>query len=92
MSCTKSFVDKYIMKYSLLKRFKAPLNKTFFSYLEYPEELHPMIYSINLIERLIRDYKLVLIIQLARPSPESVIALMEVVTTEKESTSYAYSV
>ena len=51
-----------------------------------------MIYSTNWIERLNKDYKCVLKMRRAMPTPESVIALMGGVAMEKESTTYAYPV
>lgn len=87
-----SFVDKYIKKYPLLKRYKAPRNVAYFTYLDYPIEVQRMIYSTNWIERLNRDYKRVLKMRGAMPTPESVIALMGAVAMEKESTTYAYPV
>ena len=87
-----SFVDKYIKKYPLLKRYKALRNVAYFTYLEYPEEIQRMIYSTNWIERLNKDYKRVLKMRGAMPTPESVIALMGGVAMEKESTTYAYPV
>ena len=87
-----SFVDKYIKKYPLLKRYKALRNVAYFTYLEYPEEIQRMIYSTNWVERLNKDYKRVLKMRGAMPTPESVIALMGGVAMEKESTTYAYPV
>lgn len=52
-----SFIDKYIKKYPLLKRYKAARNVAYFTYLEYPEEVQRMINSTNWIERQNRDYK-----------------------------------
>ena len=48
-----------------------------------------MIYSTNWIERLNRDYKRVLKMRGAMPTPESVIALMRAVAIEKEDITYA---
>jgi putative transposase len=45
-----------------------------------------VIYSTNWIERLNRDYKRALKMRGAMPNSESVIALMEAVAMEKEST------
>ena len=87
-----SFVDKHIKKYPSLKRYKASRNVAYFTYLEYPEKIQRMIYSTNWIERLNRDYKRVLKMRGAMPTPESVIALMGAVAMEKEGTTYAYPV
>ena len=87
-----NFADKYMKKYPLLKRFKAPHNTAYFTYLAYPESIQRMIYSTNWIERRNRDYKRVLKMRGAMPTAESIIALMGAVAMEKESTSYAYSV
>ena len=64
----------------------------YFTYLDYPIEVQRMIYSTNWIERLNRDYKRVLKMRGAMPTPESVIALMGAVAMEKECTAYAYPV
>jgi len=70
----------------------ASRNVAYFTYLEYPEKIQRMIYSTNWIERLNRDYKRVLKMRGAMPTPESVIALMGAVAMEKEGTTYAYPV
>ena len=64
----------------------------YFTYLGYPEEIQRMIYSTNWVERLNRDYKRVLKMRGAMPTPESAIALMGAVAMEKENTTYTYPV
>ena len=75
-----------IKKYPSLKRHKASGNIAYFTYLEYLEKIQRIDYSTNWIERLNRDYKRVLKIHGAMPTPESVIALMGAVVMEKEDT------
>lgn len=86
------FVDKWIKQYPSLKSFNNPRNIAYFTYLEYPPEIQRMIYSTNWIERLNRDYKRVLKMRGAMPSPESVLSLMGSVAMEKEYKTYKYPV
>lgn len=86
------FVDKWIKQYPSLKSFNNPRNIAYFTYLEYPPEIQRMIYSTNWIERLNRDYKRVLKMRGAMPSPESVLSLMGAVAMEKEYKTYKYPV
>lgn len=78
------FVNKWIKQYPSLKSFDNPRNIAYFTYLEYPPEIPQMIYSTNWIERLNRDYKRVLKMRGAMPSPESVLSLMGAVAMEKK--------
>lgn len=87
-----NFVNKYLKRYPSLKRYLAPRNTSYFTYLNYPEEIQRMIYTTNWIERLNRDFKRVLKMRGAMPTPESVIALMGAVALEKQRGSYAYPV
>ena len=88
--CT--FVEKYKGKYPSIKSFSNDRNIAYFTYLNYPESIQRMIYSTNWIERLNRDYKRVLKMRGAMPSPESVLFLMGSVAMEKEYKSYSYPV
>ncbi|MDQ0477048.1 transposase, partial [Chryseobacterium sp. MDT2-18] len=59
---------------------------------EGPPSIQRMIYTTNWIERLNRDYKRVLKMRGAMPSPESILFLMGSVAMEKEYKSYSYPV
>lgn len=87
-----TFVEKWISKYPSLKSFKNIRNTAYFTYLDYPITIQRMIYSTNWIERLNRDYKRVLKMRGAMPSPESVLSLMGAVAMEKEYKTYKYCV
>lgn len=87
-----SFVEKYKVKYPGLKSFSNERNIAYFTYLNYPITIQRMIYSTNWIERLNRDYKRVLKMRGAMPSPESILFLMGSVAMEKEYKSYSYPV
>lgn len=87
-----TFVQKWISKYPSLKSFKNIRNTAYFTYLDYPATIQRMIYSTNWIERLNRDYKRVLKMRGAMPSPESVLSLMGAVAMEKEYNKYKYIV
>lgn len=87
-----TFVEKWISKYPSLKSFKNIRNTAYFTYLDYPITIQRMIYSTNWIERLNRDYKRVLKMRGAMPSPESVLSLMGAVAMEKEYKTYKYIV
>lgn len=87
-----TFVQKWINKYPSLKSFKNIRNTAYFTYLDYPARIQRMIYSTNWIERLNRDYKRVLKMRGAMPSPESVLSLMGAVAMEKEYNKYKYIV
>ena len=71
-----NFVMKYQKSYPSLKSFSNKRNIAYFTYLNYPVSIQRMIYSTNWIERLNRDYKRVLKMRGAMPSPESVLFLM----------------
>jgi len=86
------FVEKWQKKYPSLKTFSNQRNIAYFTYLEYPPAIQRMIYSTNWIERLNRDYKRVLKMRGAMPSPESVLSLMGGVAMEKEHKTYRYPV
>lgn len=88
--CT--FVEKYQKSYSSLKSFSNERNIAYFTYLNYPPSIQRMIYTTNWIERLNRDYKRVLKMRGAMPSPESILFLMGSVAMEKEYKSYSYPV
>ena len=60
--------------------------------MDYPAPIKRMIYSINWIKRLNRDYKRVLKMRGAMPSPESVLFLIGSVAMDKEYKSYNYPV
>ncbi len=87
-----NFVMKYQKSYPSLKSFSNKRNIAYFTYLNYPVLIQRMIYSTNWIERLNRDYKRVLKMRGAMPSPESVLFLMGSVAMEKEYKSYNYPV
>ena len=87
-----NFVEKYKGKYPSLKSFSNQRNIAYFTYLNYPSSIQRMIYSTNWIERLNRDYKRVLKMRGAMPSPESILFLMGSVAMEKEYKSYSYPV
>ena len=87
-----NFVEKYQKSYPSLKAFSNERNIAYFTYLNYPISIQRMIYSTNWIERLNRDYKRVLKMRGAMPSPESVLFLMGSVAMEKEYKSYKYPV
>ena len=87
-----NFVMKYQKSYPSLKSFSNKRNIAYFTYLNYPVLIQRMIYSTNWIERLNRDYKRVLKMRGAMPSPESVLFLMGSVAMEKEYKSYHYPV
>ena len=87
-----NFVMKYQKSYPSLKSFSNKRNIAYFTYLNYPVSIQRMIYSTNWIERLNRDYKRVLKMRGAMPSPESVLFLMGSVAMEKEYKSYNYPV
>lgn len=87
-----NFAEKYKKSYPSLKSLSNTRNIAFFSYLNYPAPIQRMIYSTNWIERLNRDYKRVLKMRGAMPSPESVLFLMGSVAIEKEYKSYNYPV
>lgn len=88
--CT--FVEQHKKSYPSLKSFSSERNTAYFTYLNYPVPIQRMIYSTNWIERLNRDYKRVLKMRGAMPSPESVLFLMGSVAMEKEYKSYNYPV
>lgn len=87
-----NFVEKYKKSYPSLKSISNQRNIAYFTYLNYPILIQRMIYSTNWIERLNRDYKRVLKMRGAMPSPESVLFLMGSVAMEKEFKSYNYPV
>lgn len=87
-----SFAEKYQKSYPSLKSLSNERNIAYFTYLNYPVSIQRMIYSTNWIERLNRDYKRVLKMRGAMPSPESVLFLMGSVAMEKEYKSYKYPV
>lgn len=87
-----SFTEKYQGKYPSLKSFANERNIAYFTYLNYPASIQRMIYTTNWIERLNRDYKRVLKMRGAMPSPESILFLMGSVAMEKEYKSYSYPV
>ena len=87
-----SFVEKWVKSYPSLKSFKNERNTAYFTYLNYPASIQRMIYSTNWIERLNRDYKRVLKMRGAMPSPESIISLMGAVAMEKKYKTYKYTV
>lgn len=87
-----SFASKWEKQYPSLKSLNNPRNIAYFTYLDYPIEIQRMIYSTNWIERLNRDYKRVLKMRGAMPSPESVLFLMGAVGMEKEFKTYNYPV
>ncbi|KAB1155675.1 transposase [Flavobacterium luteum] len=86
------FTEKYKKSYPSLKTLSSDRNVAYFSYLEYPATIQRMNYSTNWIERLNRDYKRVLKMRGAMPSPEAVLFLMGSVAMEKEYKSYNYPV
>jgi transposase-like protein len=86
------FVEQHKKSYPSLKSLSNDRNIAYFSYLNYPAPIQRMIYSTNWIERLNRDYKRVLKMRGAMPSPESVLFLMGSVAMEKEYKSYNYPV
>ncbi|TAM98103.1 MAG: transposase [Chitinophagaceae bacterium] len=77
------FIDKWIKKYPSFKTYYSPRNKLYFNYLNYYMEVRRMIDTINWIERLNRDYKRVLRMKSAMPSPESVIFLLGSVASRR---------
>jgi transposase-like protein len=87
-----NFVEKHQGKYPSLKSFSNERNIAYFTYLNYPVSVQRMIYTTNWIERLNRDYKRVLKMRGAMPSPESILFLMGSVAMEKEYKSYSYPV
>jgi putative transposase len=87
-----NFVEKHQGKYPSLKSFSNERNIAYFTYLNYPASVQRMIYTTNWIERLNRDYKRVLKMRGAMPSPESILFLMGSVAMEKEYKSYSYPV
>mgnify|MGYP000334604555 CR=1 FL=1 len=85
------FVARWSRRYPSFRRFDAPRNVAYFSYLNYPPQFHRMIYTTNWIERLNRFYKRTLKMRGALPSAEAVLFLMGRVAWEKTQTSYARS-
>ena len=70
------FVARWSRRYPSFRRFDAPRNVAYFSYLNYPPQFHRMIYTTNWIERLNRFYKRTLKMRGALPSAEAVLFLM----------------
>ncbi|MCW2121144.1 IS256 family transposase [Flavobacterium sp. 7A] len=86
------FVEKHKKSSPSLKSFSNERNTAYFTYLNYPITIQRMIYSTNWIERLNRDYKSILKMRGAIPSPELVLFLMGAVSMEKEHKSYKFTV
>lgn len=78
-----SFIHRWMKKYPSFKTYTLPRNKLYFNYLNYHMEIRRMIYTTNWIERLNRDYKRVLRMRSAMPSPESVIFLLGSVASRR---------
>jgi len=86
----QTFVERWVSKYPLLRSYRNERNVYYFTYLRFPASIQRMIYSTNWIERLNRDFKRVLKMRGALPSPESVLFLIGSVAMEKTYGCYAY--
>ena len=78
------FVARWSRRYPSFRRFDAPRNVAYFSYLNYPPQFHRMIYTTNWIERLNRFYKRTLKMRGALPSAEAVLFLMGRVASRRK--------
>jgi putative transposase len=87
-----NFVEKSKTKYPSLKGYKNERNITYFTDLDYPPQIHRMIYSTTGIERLNIDYKRLLKMRGAMPSAESVLSIMGAVAMKKDLKIYKYPV
>ena len=70
------FCDRWGKIYPSIKRMKQERYRLYFTYLNYDYRIQSMIYSTNWIERLNRDYKLVIKMRGALPNPEAVMLLL----------------
>lgn len=82
------FIDKWIKKYPSFKTYKGSRYALYFNYLGYEKNIRRMIYTTNWIERLNRNYKRVLRMRSAMPSPESVLFLLGSVAMDRPEYSY----
>ena len=72
-----NFVEKWSKVYPRFSKFKHERNIAHFTYLQFPPQGQRMIYTTNWIERLNRDYKRVLKMRGAMPSPQAVLPYSE---------------
>lgn len=82
------FISKWEKKYPSFKSLKSPRYILYFTYLNYHIEIRRMIYTTNWIERLNRNYKRVLKMRTAMPSPESVLFLLGSVAMRRKEFNY----
>lgn len=88
-----AFHEKWKPYYSHLSRFIKPEEMHYyFSYLNHHVEIRNMIYTTNWIERLNKDFKKVIKMRNAMPSPESVMTLLSKVAMDKNASSYTYAI
>ena len=72
----KEFIARWQKSYPVLKRYCHDRYRFYFTYFKYEREIRGMIYTTNWIERLNRDYKRVINMRGAMPTPRAVILLM----------------
>lgn len=84
-----NFVEKWSKAYPGFSKFKHERNIAHFTYLQFPPQVQRMIYTTNWIERLNRDYKRVLKMRGAMPSPQAVLFLLGEVVRSKTETTYS---
>lgn len=84
-----NFVEKWSKAYPRFSKFKHERNIAHFTYLQFPPQVQRMIYTTNWIERLNRDYKRVLKMRGAMPSPQAVLFLLGEVARSKTETTYS---
>lgn len=84
-----NFVEKWSKIYPGFSKFKHERNIAHFTYLQFPPQVQRMIYTTNWIERLNRDYKRVLKMRGAMPSPQAVLFLLGEVARSKTETTYS---
>ena len=90
---TEAFIQKWKVKYKGIRK-KLPKNKLiyYFSYLEFPPEIHRMIYTTNWIERLNKSIKRTVKMRNSFPNPESALNLICACLMDIEEEVYIYPV
>lgn len=85
----KFFLTKWGKIYpGLYQKFKDINNKTYFAYLNFPYQIHKMIYTTNWIERLNKTIRRTQSIRNAFPNPESALNLITACLIEQENNFY----
>jgi transposase-like protein len=87
------FLNKWKKSYpSIVQKFKEKEIEYYFTYLEFPHQIHRMIYTTNWIERLNKKIRRTEKIRNSFPNPESALNLICAILIEFEKKVYSYPV